>query len=212
MSKLQLYKSLVDQKIFTMKDVTKDGDEEPFMLKFDTILSHPKLFDDYSLIVETLTKNSNLEFNKLCTVTPASIPYATNIATSLGKGLLFVTDTGNNHDDKNDIKNLKVNGGMNINDKILLIDTIASGDYLLNNIIQKITKFGGIVVGAIIIFDKQEGEYIDIVNQKIKTIPIINIYEMVMSLENNNLIDVFSSERIRFFCEKQMKKNIIKFC
>ena len=212
MSKLQLYKSLVDQKIFTMKDVTKDGDEEPFMLKFDTILSHPKLFDDYSLIVETLTKNSNLEFNKLCTVTPASIPYATNIATSLGKGLLFVTDTGNNHDDKNDIKNLKVNGGMNINDKILLIDTIASGNYLLNNIIQKITKFGGIIVGAIIIFDKQEGEYIDIVNQKIKTIPIINIYEMVMSLENNNLIDVFSSERIRFFCEKQMKKNIIKFC
>ena len=212
MSKLQLYKSLVDQKIFTMKDVTKDGDEEPFMLKFDTILSYPKLFDDYSLIVETLTKNSNLEFNKLCTVTPASIPYATNIATSLGKGLLFVTDTGNNHDDKNDIKNLKVNGGMNINDKILLIDTIASGDYLLNNIIQKITKFGGIVVGVIIIFDKQEGEYIDIVNQKIKTIPIINIYEMVMSLENNNLIDVFSSERIRFFCEKQMKKNIIKFC
>lgn len=212
MSKLQLYKSLLDQKIFTMKDVTKDGDEEPFILKFDNILSNPKLFDDYSLIVETLVKNSNLEFNKLFAVTPASIPYATNIATSLGKGLLFVTDTGNNHDEKNDIKNLKVNGGMNIDDKILLIDTIASGDYFLNNIIQKITKFGGIVVGVVIIFDKQEGEYVDIVNQKIKTIPIVNIYEMVMSLENNNLIDVFSSERIRFFCEKQMKKNIIKFC
>ncbi len=212
MSKLQLYKSLLDDHIFTMKDVTKNGDEEPFILKFDSVLSNPKLFDDYSLIVETLTKNSNLEFNKICAVTPSSIPYATNISTSLGKGLLFITDSGNNHDEKNDIKHIKVNGGMNIDDRILLIDTIASGDYFLNNIIQKINKFGGNVVGVVIIFDKQEGEYIDIVNQKIKTIPIVNIYEMVMSLENNNLIDVFSSERIRFFCEKQMKKNIIKFC
>jgi orotate phosphoribosyltransferase len=195
-----------------MKDVTKNGDEEPFILKFDTILSHPKLFDDYSLIIETQTKNSNLEFSKICAITPSSIPYATNIATSLGKGLLFVTDTGNNHDEKNDIKNIKVNGGMNIDDNILLIDTIASDDYFLNNVIQKITKYGGNVGGVIIIFDKQEGEYINIVTQKIKTIPIINIYEMVMSLENNNIIDVFSSERIRFFCEKQMKKNIIKFC
>ena len=211
MSKVQLYNSLLENKIFTMKEMTKDGNEEPFILSFDTILSHPKLFDSYSLITESITKNTNIEFNKICSVTPNSLPYATNIATSLQKGLLFTLDLGHNREEKN-IKNIKIYGGMNIDDKIILIDTIGSSDYFLNNVIQKITKFGGIVVAVIILFDKQEGEYIDIINQKIKTIPIINIYEMVISLENNNLIDVYSSERIKFFCEKQMKNNIIKFC
>jgi orotate phosphoribosyltransferase len=209
-SKVQLYKDLLEHNVFKMKEFTTEG-EAPFIININNILSNNKLFDSYSLLIENYTKKSNYEFNKICALSPSSIPYATNIATSFQKGLLYINDTGNDTTEKNNIKNIKVEGGMEIDDKIILIETITKPDYFIHNVITKITKFGGNVVAVIIIFDKTEGEFINLLIDKVQVLPIINVNEFCTSLENNNCIDMFFSERVKFYCEKKMKENLNYF-
>jgi orotate phosphoribosyltransferase len=209
-SKVQLYKNLLDSNVFKIKEFTNDG-EAPFIININNILSNNKLFDSYSLLIENYTKKTCYDFNKICALSPSSIPYATNIATSFQKGLLYINDIGNDKTEKNNIKNIKVEGGLEIDDKIILIETVTSPDYFINNVISKITKFGGQIVAVIIIFDKTEGEFINLLIDKVQVLPIININEFCTTLENNNYLDMFCSERVKFYCEKKMKENLNYF-
>ena len=77
--------------------------------------------------------------------------------------------------------------------------------------IQKIRKYGGNVVGVVIILNICEGEYINLVSQDEKIIPVLNIYDIFNYLENNNKIDLFYCERVKFYCEKITKFNIKNF-
>jgi orotate phosphoribosyltransferase len=223
LTKLQIYESFKTSGIFIAKDFVADG-EAPYTVNINNILSDNKLFDNYSLLIENTVKNyttvNNIAFDKICAARPSSIPYATNISTSFQKGLLYVNDSGNIKTEKGNIKNIKIEGGMQIDDKILIIETIASPDYLLNNIITKITKFGGNIVGIIIMFNKMEGEFANLIMDsmdsmdsmdKCPIITIINLYDFCTTLENNNMIEMFYTEKIKFYCEKKTKENIKYF-
>jgi len=209
MAKALIYNDLFTSKTLITKEFIVSG-EKPYTLFFSKILSNPILFDNVTLLTEHFIKTSNLEFDKICATSISAIPYATNVATSFEKGILYITDEGNDKTDKDNIKNLTIEGGMNIDDKVLLIETIVSNDFHLNNIIQKITKYGGNVVGTIIILNLCEGEYINLVSQNDKIINVLNIYDIFNHLENNNKIDLFYCERVKFFCEKVTKLNIKK--
>ena len=209
MAKVLVYNDLFTTKTILTKEFIVSG-EKPYTLFFSKILSNPTLFDNVTLLTEHFISNSNLEFNKICATSISAIPYATNIATSFEKGILYITDEGNDKTDKDNIKNLTIEGGMNIDDKVLLIETIVGNNFHLNNIIQKITKYGGNVVGTIIILNLCEGEYINLVSQNEKIITVLNVYDIFNHLENNNKIDLFYCERVKFFCEKVTKLNIKK--
>lgn len=209
MSKLELYKDLQNSKSIIIHEFTKDG-EAPYTFNVNNIISDAKLFDDLSLCIETYVKINNIEFDKVCAANQFSMPYATNIATSFQKGLIYIANTGNDIMVKNCPKNLKIEGVMEIDEKILLIDVILESNYLLNNIYHKITKFGGIVSNVIIIFDKCEGESINLIKDQINVNAIINIYDFCNTLECNKLLDLYYCEKIKFYCEKTTKENIKK--
>jgi len=209
MAKASIYNDLLSTNILTTKEFIVSG-EKPYTLSLSKILSNPILFDNVTLISEHFIKAATVEFDKICATSMSAIPYATNIATSLEKGILYVTDEGNDKTDKDNIKNLSIEGGMNIDDRILLIETIVGNDFHLNNIIQKITKYGGNIVGLVILVNLCEGEYINLVSQNEKIITVLNIYDIFNHLENNNKIDLFYSERVKFYCEKVTKLNIKK--
>jgi len=209
MAKPAIYTELYSSKILSTKEFITSG-EKPYTILFNKILSNPTLFDNITLLIEHNIKNSSLEFNKICASSVNAIPYATNVATSLEKGILYITDDGNDKTDKDNIKNLTIEGGMNIDDKILLIETIVGNNFHLNNIIQKINKYGGNVVGTVIILNICEGEYINLISQNDKIINVLNVYDIFNHLENNNIIDLFYCERVKFYCEKITKLNIKK--
>ena len=209
MAKVSIYNDLFITNILTTKEFIVSG-EKPYTLSFSKIISNPTLFDNVTLLTEHFIKTNNLDCDKVCASSVSSIPYATNIATSLEKGILYITDEGNDKTDEGNIKNLTIEGGMNIDDHILLIETVVSNDFHLNNIIKKIKKYGGNIVGVIILLNLCEGEYINLVSQDEKIITILNIYDIFNHLENNNKIDLFYSERVKFYCEKITKLNIKK--
>jgi orotate phosphoribosyltransferase len=209
MSKATIYNDLYSSKIISAKEFIVSN-EKPFIMNFNKVLSNPSLFDNITLLTEHLIKSNNLDFTKICAASVSAIPYATNIATSLEKGILYILDTCNDKTEKDNIKGMTIEGGMNIDDRILLIETVVNNDFHLNNIIQKIKKYGGKIVSVLILFNKNEGEYINIVNQNEKIITVLNIYEIFNHLETNNLIELFYCERVKFYCEKATKLNIKK--
>ena len=72
------------------------------------------------------------------------------------------------------IKNIKIEGGMEMDDNILLIETITTNDFFLENVISKIRKYGSNVVGVIIIVNICEGEFCNLLDKKENIYPIFN--------------------------------------
>ena len=209
MSKSVIYNDLFSTKIISTKEFIVTG-EKPYNIAINKILNSPTLFDNITLLTEHLIKNNSIEFDKICATSISSIPYATNVASSLEKGILYVTNDSNLKTEKDNIKGITIEGGMNIDDRILLIESLVGNDFHLNNIIQKIKKYGGNIVGVIILLNQCEGEYINLVRQNEKIMTVLNIYDIFNHLENNNIVDLFYSERVKFYCEKVTKLNIKK--
>lgn len=210
MSKTSIYNDLFSSKTINIIDFTKSQNNKPYDIYINRILNNPTLFDNITLHIENAIKTKKLEFDKICATSISAIPYATNVATSLEKSIAFINDTGNMKDEKGNIKNIKIEGSMDIDERILLIETIVNNDFHIENIIERIRKYGGYVVGLIIILNQCQGEYSNLSTNKELIIPVFNLFDIFTYLENNTLIEMFYSEKVKFYCEKITKINITK--
>lgn len=209
MSKTSIYNDIFETKTIVVKDFISHS-EKPYTLNFARTLSSPQLFDNITLHIENLIKTKNVEFDRICATSISALPYATNVATSLEKSICYIQNLDNDTTEKQNIKNIKIEGGMEIDDKILLIESVCNNDFYLENIIAKIRKYGGEVVGVIIILNICEGEYVNLLAEKDNVMTVLNLFDIFTYLENNNLIEMFYSEKIKFYCEKETKINIKK--
>jgi orotate phosphoribosyltransferase len=207
MAKVAIYNGLFDSKAITIKEFITHG-EHTYSTNINRIMSNPDLFDNITLLLENLIKTKSLEYDLICATSTSAIPYATNIATSVEKPIAWIVDTGNNREVKGDIAGLKVEGGIEIDDRVLLIETICSADFYLENVITRIRKFGGNVVGVLIVLNLCEGEYVNLLAEKETVYPLLNLFDVITHLENNNMIELFYAEKIKFFCEKETKVNL----
>ena len=207
-------KSTVYTELFNTKTLLinefMNTDTKPYVLNFPKTLSSSCLFDNITLLIENQLNITALQFDKICATSISAIPYATNVATSYEKPICYIQNIENNTSERNNIKNIKIEGGLDIDDKILLIETVCNNDYYLENIIERIHRYGGSVVGIIIILNTCEGEYINLVKNKVNIMTVLNLYDVFNHLENNNLIELFYSEKLKFYCEKTTKLNITK--
>jgi len=209
MAKASIYTSLLETKSIVVKEISQNG-ENPYTLNFTKTISNPTLFDNITLLIENAIKTKSLQFDKICATSASAIAYATNVATSFEKGIMYINSDNNDKEDKDNIKNIKIEGDMKIDEKVLLIETVINNDFLLNNIIKKIRKYGGEVVGLILIINRCEGEYVNLVEQKENIINVLNIYDIFNHLETNNQIELFYCEKVKFYCERITKLNIKK--
>ena len=209
MSKGNIYGEIFSTRAIVVKDFISFN-EQPYTLNFPMTLSSTTLFDNITLHIENIIKTKQLEFDRICGTSISSLPYATNVATSFEKPICYIKNTGNDITEKQNIKNLKIEGGMEIGDKLLLIETVCTNDFYIENIIAKIRKYGGEVIGIIVILNICEGEYVNLLSGGENVYPILNLFDIFTHLENNNLIEMFYSEKIKFYCERETKTNIKK--
>ncbi len=219
MAKLEIYKKLFETKSIHIKDfkLFKEG-IRPHDIQINRALSDPILFDNITLLIENMIKTKNIEFDKICATSKSAIPYATNVATSFEKPIAFISDSEksidsnveNSNDTRDYIKNIKVEGGLKIDERIILIETVVGNDFHLENIIQKIRKYGGVIMGIIVILNICEGEYCNLLANKELVLPILNLFDIITYLENNNMMEMFYTEKVKFYCEKETKNNIKK--
>ena len=209
MAKAAIYTGLFDTKAITVKEFITHG-ERTYTTNINRVMSNPTLFDNITLLLENLIKTKSLEYNRICATSVSAIPFATNIATSVEKPIAWVVDNGNDREQKGNISGLKIEGGIEIDDRVLLIETVCSADFYLENIITRIRKFGGNVVGVLVVLNICEGEYVNLLADGESVYPLLNLFDIMTYLENNNLIELFYSEKVKFFCEKETKINLIK--
>ena len=207
MAKAAIYTGLFDTKSIIVKEFITHG-ERTYATNINRVMSSPQLFDNITLLLENLIKTKSLEYDRICATSTSAIPYATNIATSVEKPIAWIVDSGNNREIKGDISGLRVEGGIEIDDRVLLIETICSADFYLENVITRIRKFGGVVAGVLVVLNVCEGEYVNLLAGKESVYPLLNLFDIMTYLENNNLIELFYSEKIKFFCEKETKVNL----
>ena len=210
MAKASIYKDIFETKSIVINEFTAHSDNKPYSLNIFKTFSNPELFDKITLLIENSIKTKALEFDKLCATSVSALPYVTNVATSFEKPFCYVQNTGNDTGDKKNIKNIKIEGGMEIDEKILLIETVCTNDFYIENIITKIRKYGGTVVGIIIIVNICEGEYVNLLAEKENIITVLNLFDIFTHLETNNMVEMFYSEKIKFYCEKETKLNLCK--
>ena len=209
MTKTAIYTGLFDTKTITVKEFITHG-ERTYTTNINCIMSNPTLFDNITLLLENLIKTKSLKYDRICATSVSAIPFATNIATSVEKPIAWVVDNGNDREKKGNISGLKVEGGIEINDRVLLIETVCSADFYLENIITRIRKFGGQVAGVLVVLNICEGEYVNLLAEGESVYPLLNLFDIMTYLENNNLIELFYSEKVKFFCEKETKLNLTK--
>ena len=209
MAKVAVYNGLFDSKTISVKEFITHS-ERPYIVNINNALKYPELFDNVTLLIENIIRTKGLVFDTICATSPSAIPYATNVATSLEKSIAWINETGNTKEEKGDIKNIKIEGGMAIDNKILLIETITGNNFYLENVITKIRRYGGEVTGVIIILNVCEGEYVNLLAEKEVVHTVINLFDVFNHFENNNLIELFYAEKVKFFCEKETKMNIKK--
>jgi orotate phosphoribosyltransferase len=209
MAKVAVYNGLFDSKTISVKEFITHS-ERPYIVNINNALKYPELFDNVTLLIENIIRTKGLVFDTICATSPSAIPYATNVATSLEKSIAWINETGNTKEEKGDIKNIKMEGGMAIDNKILLIETITGNNFYLENVITKIRRYGGEVTGVIIILNVCEGEYVNLLAEKEVVHTVINLFDVFNHFENNNLIELFYAEKVKFFCEKETKMNIKK--
>jgi len=209
MAKAAIYTGLFDTKTITVKEFQTHG-ERTYATNISRIMSSPSLFDNITLLLENLIKTKSIEYDRICATSISAIPFATNIATSVEKPIAWIVDNGNNRDEKGCISGLKVEGGIEIDDRVLLIETICSADFYLENIITRIRKFGSKVAGVLVVLNVCEGEYVNLLAEGEPVYSLLNLFDVMTYLENNNMIELFYSEKIKFFCEKETKINLKK--
>ena len=207
MAKAAIYTGLFDTKSIIVKEFITHG-ERTYATNINRVMSSPALFDNITLLLENLIKTKSLEYDRICATSTSAIPYATNIATSVEKPIAWIVDNGNDREKKGDVAGLKVEGGIEIDDRVLLIETVCSADFYLENVITRIRKFGGVVAGVLVVLNVCEGEYVNLLAEKESVYPLLNLFDIMTYLENNNLIELFYSEKIKFFCEKETKVNL----
>jgi len=207
MAKAAIYTGLFDTKSIIVKEFITHG-ERTYATNINRVMSSPQLFDNITLLLENLIKTKSIKYDRICATSVSAIPYATNIATSVEKPIAWIVDNGNDREKKGDVAGLKVEGGIEIDDRVLLIETVCSADFYLENVITRIRKFGGVVAGVLVVLNVCEGEYVNLLAEKESVYPLLNLFDIMTYLENNNLIDLFYSEKIKFFCEKETKVNL----
>jgi len=209
MAKAAIYTGLFDTKTITVKEFITHG-ERTYATNIGRIMSNPSLFDNITLLLENLIKTKSLKYDRICATSVSAIPFATNIATSVEKPIAWVVDNGNDREQKGNIAGLKVEGGIEIDDRVLLIETVCSADFYLENVISRIRKFGGQVAGVLVVLNICEGEYVNLVAAGESVYPLLNLFDIMTYLENNNMIELFYCEKVKFFCEKETKLNLNK--
>ena len=207
MAKAAIYTGLFDTKSIIVKEFITHG-ERTYATNINRVMSSPQLFDNITLLLENLIKTKSIKYDRICATSVSAIPYATNIATSVEKPIAWIVDNGNDREKKGDVAGLKVEGGIEIDDRVLLIETVCSADFYLENVITRIRKFGGVVAGVLVVLNVCEGEYVNLLAEKESVYPLLNLFDIMTYLENNNLIELFYSEKIKFFCEKETKVNL----
>jgi orotate phosphoribosyltransferase len=161
------------------------GALSPYYIDLRMVPSFPRAFKKIEKIYRDIAENEvkTTNFNRIAGIPTAGIPFASVLAFSLQKPLLYVRSGPKNHG-----RQRMVEGVLFPGDAVLLVDDlITTGDSLLAAA-ANIRSEGGIVKDALVLIDREEGGKDALTKQKIRLHSLISISDAVEILFKKDVI------------------------
>lgn len=174
------------------------GMKSPYYIDLRVIPSYPSDFNEICEMYVELIRNEIGDFDRVAGVPTAGIPFATLIAYKLGKPLIYVRKTT----ERGHGRGRLVEGILEKDDRVVLIDDVATTGGSLILTANSIRFAGGKVAGAVVLVDREQGALDNLKRIDVELHYLVKITDAAKFLLERHVIDRKMYEAIVQMTEK----------
>nr|MDO8076815.1 orotate phosphoribosyltransferase [Candidatus Freyarchaeota archaeon] len=155
------------------------GKKSPFYIDMRLFISYPDIFDKLCEIYAKIISEEISEVDKIAGVPTSGLPIATLVSHKLRLPLMYVRKEPKAHG-----KARMIEGVLNPNDNVVLVDDLVTSGKSLINAARAIMESGGIVKHAVALLDREQGGRENLEKEGIVLHTIISISQLLETFWN----------------------------
>jgi len=161
------------------------GLKSPYYIDLRVIPSYPDDFINVCNAYYEILANEVGSFDRIAGVPTAGIPFATMLAYRFRKPLIYVRKEVERGHGRGRI----VEGVLNVNDRVVIIDDVATTGESLMLTAQSIVSMGGRVEDAVVLVDREQGAEANLMKMGVKLHSLVKISDAAKILLDHGLIN-----------------------
>jgi orotate phosphoribosyltransferase len=170
------------------------GKESTYYIDLRTLPSFPAYFKmAINALKERVEKHVNLDsIDYICTIPTAGLVYASALAYTLDKGMIYVRNEPKDHGTTQLLEGYLKHGS-----NVLLLDDVVTTGRSLLHAANVVRSNGGIVEYALVLIDRCEGASRMLAGNGIRLVSVARIDEIAEILYNSNMLEEDMLKAIR---------------
>jgi len=192
----KIAQALVDAEVVKFGEFTlASGDVSPIYVDLRVVPSFPESFQ---LIADELGKlASKIDFDKVAGAETAGIPYAAAIALKTNKPMIYVRKRPKRYGTQSSIE-----GIMNKDEKVVLVDDLATSGFSKLRFVDGIRADGGIIEDLIIVLDREQGCQESLDEKGVKVHCLITLRDLLKYMKTKTMITPEEYKKVLRYLEE----------
>ncbi|MEM3585753.1 MAG: orotate phosphoribosyltransferase [Candidatus Jordarchaeaceae archaeon] len=164
--------------------ILTSGKKSPFYIDMRLFISYPDIFDKLCEIYAKIIRKEIAKVDRIAGIPTAGLPIATLTSYKLHLPMIYVRKEPKPHG-----KSRMIEGILNPNDSVVLVDDLITSGKSLINAAKAIREEGGTVEHAVTLLDRQQGGRENLGKERIELHTVISIDQLLETLQKTGYID-----------------------